>query len=91
VPRRPATAAAFVPTRGHHELDRVGGVHVLPDVQEPDLADPVTLAVLDRASGAQILQRGGELLELDRRGRPHSQGAPGGVARTDAADDPAWR
>ena len=44
------------PLRGYHELDGVGGVLVRPDVQEPDVTDPVTLAVADRAAGAQILQ-----------------------------------
>lgn len=59
---------------GHQEFDGVGGVHMLPGMQESDVADPVSLAVLGDASGAQILQRSGEPLEFGHRGRRHSQG-----------------
>lgn len=82
-------AGGLRPERGHDELDRVGGVHVRPGVQEPDVAHPVTFAVLGRTSGAQVLQCGSEVLQLSRRGRPHAQGAPGSVSGADSADDPA--
>ncbi|MBT1098040.1 hypothetical protein [Streptomyces sp. Tu102] len=76
--------------RGHGELDRIGGVHVWPGVWEPDVADPAGFAVLARASGAQVLQFGREVLLSGRGGRLHAQGAPGGVSGADGAGDPAW-
>ena len=59
---------------GDDELDRVRRVHLPSGVQETDVANPVALAVLDGAPGAQALQRGGERFQLGHRGRSGRSG-----------------